>query len=1131
MPTGLPNTHAEKKRIPVQCLCGPPATATRLKLVLLLAILCSSLLLGYTAAAQKITLSVKNQPLAKVFTEMKRQTGYLFFYDDGELNTSRRITLQLKNASLQEALDACLKGLPFTYSIIEKNILIKPQENKPRLPQPSSPDTSLVLSGDVLNETGLPVPGVSVLIKNSPNGTSTDDEGHFVLKIPGPSAVLELSSLGYAKQYFPVNGQQRVTIRLQQSSAGKLDDVVVVGYGTSSVKDLTGSVTSINGNLITMRKTTQVSQALQGAIPGVYVSRSSAAPGATGTIRIRGNTTLGIKGSGGNDPLIIIDGVPGNIDDMSPDDIDNISVLKDAASAAIYGSRAAAGVILVTTKRTKNNQRSFTYNTDFGFQQVTVQPSFTDAPTYMRLYNEMLVNDGRTPIYADTLINNYLEKNKQFPDLYPNTNWQKDYLSSTAFQHRHSLDISLGANAIRSKVSIGYINQDGLEPQRRYERINLRLNNDFDISPRLKASVDAAYKRTYNHGIPGVADVNGSRIYDARKLPPIYDDYYENGRYAPGKDGLNPIAIVNRGGFTDGRYNQLYARLLLEYTLFKGFKLTGIFAPKLDFNRDRSFSRVVEYGSATNSDNIIVRYGTTNALSEVQGYSQAINSQLLANYSFTRWRDHHFSLLAGMENNTFHSEASNIYRDGFTLPDYTVIDAGSKQNWSNGGNTEESALRSFFGRFKYSYQNKYYLQTNMRYDGSSRFAPGNRWGFFPSVSAGWTVSEEPFLKNAPFSFLKLRVSWGRLGNQNIGGNYPYITPIQLSNSLLYDNAGNLLSVQSAAQTQYAIKDIRWETTETTDLGVDMNFFQNKLSITADYYSKRTYGILLQLPVANYIGLGAPFQNAGRLNNKGWELQAGWSDHLGKDIQYNISVNVYNNRNKVVDLKGISTLDDQAIMEGQEMNVWYGYKALGYFQSTEEIARSATMTGLEKPGDIKYQDMNNDGKITPDKDRVVLGTSQAHFVYGGNLGLTVKNFDFGCSFYGVGSRRSRISSLMSQPFVENYGNVPAYLVNNYWTPDRPNAQYPRLTYANRSVNYVNSDFWLFNGAYFRIKNITAGYTLPATAVKKMGLKGARVYLTATDLFYLSKFPKGWDPETSSSNYPITTTYLAGISIQF
>jgi TonB-linked SusC/RagA family outer membrane protein len=478
-------------------------------------------------------------------------------------------------------------------------------------------------------------------------------------------------------------------------------------------------------------------------------------------------------------------------------------------------------------------------------------------------------------------------------------------------------------------------------------------------------------------------------------------------------------------------------------------------------------------------------------------------------------------------------------RDQYNLTSYPDLNIGPQEYRDNSGNANEYARRSFFGRVNYSYRNKYLLQANLRYDASSRFADGYRWGAFPSVSGGWVLTEESFLKETPWlSFLKLRASYGSLGNERIG-NYPYQATISFANALFYQGQ-TVVSKQTAAQTRYVINDISWETTESYNLAVDANFLDNRLRFTGEYYKKTTRDMLLALQIPTYMGFDNPDQNTGKMNTTGWDINAGWQDRIG-EIGYAVSFNLSDFKSVMGDLGGTEFLGDQIKKDGSEFNEWYGYRTDGLFQTQEEVASSAKINASAKPGDVKYVDISGpdgvpDGIINADYDKVLLGGSLPRYMYGGNIRLDYKQFDFGLDVQGVGKQNVRISSQMVNSLEGSYGNFPTIIdgkfYSNYNTPEQNlNAKYPRLTYSNPGNNLALSDYWLFNGAYLRLKSVNLGYTLPQAWARKIYLQGVRIYANASDLFVLSHYPQGWDPERSGDTYPIATSYLFGISVKF
>lgn len=969
-----------------------------------------------------------------------------------------------------------------------------------------------------------PLVGASVTVPGTATGTTTDNNGKFTLSVPTSTRSLQFSMINYQLVTVDPSGSAPLSIKLT-AEAGGMDEVVVVGYGTQKKKDLTGAISTIGSKDVGGRQTIQVSEALQGSIAGVSVTRSSGAPGSSSSILIRGVTTIGT-----NSPLIILDGVPvSNIDNVNPNDVESISVLKDAASAAIYGSRGAAGVVLITTKRAKEGQTSFEYNYEYGSQRPTALPEYVGIQDYMRYFNEQLANDGGAALYAPAFINTYLDSNRVRPDFFPNTDWQKTILRNNAApRSRHDLVFTMGTGKLKTKASLGYSDAGAFYDNFSYNRYQFRINNDLQINNKLSANLDVAYKRSMNN------TTIGSPINESRVMPPIYDDYYSDGRYAAGKDGRNPIAAIYEGGFGKATFNQIAGRLALNFKPVTGLTLTALVSPTFDMDRSKTFSKQIKYTAPEDPSRIIAQNQARTNLAEGRTENVYINGQFLANYNKELGKDHKIDVLAGYEENYTSNESLGASRDGFALTNFPYLSVGSLEFRDNSGSASESSLRSVFGRVKYDFRNKYYLQGNLRYDKSSRFAPQFRDALFPSVSAGWNVSEESFMKDIKWlSFLKVRGSWGEAGNERIG-NYPYQATISFSNALLYQN-GVVVPQTGGGQVVYAVQDISWETTSTSDIGIDAAFLQNRLSLTADYFKKRTSNILLQLDIPNYLGYENPYQNAGILDAQGWELEAGWKDRVGK-LNYSVAFNLSDTKTNIVELRGTQFLADQAILQGSEFNEWFGYRSNGLFQKDADLVGAAVINANTKAGDVRYVDLNKDGKITPEGDKQLLGGSLPRYLYGGNIRMDYKGFDVGLVFQGVAKKTSRLGNDLVQPFAEAFGNVSKEIAENFWSKNNSAeknlaATYPRLSRTSTTNNYQMSDFYLINGAYFRLKNFTVGYTLSQGALKKVGVQSLRLYASANDFFTVSKFPKYADPEVGNAAYPIVTTIMAGATIRF
>ena len=1100
---------------------------------------------GSYAQSARLSLDLDDVPVETVLREIEDQSEFFFLYSPKIVDVSRTVDIKAKKRPISVVLNQLFDGTSTQYVVKGRQIVLSSgqmiQSFSESYPQRGKsvvnaiPEVNQIqVSGTVTNEEGETLIGVNILVKGTTTGTVTDLDGRYTLEVADENATLVFSYTGYEAVEVELAGRTQVDM-VMSTSISQLNEIVVVGYGTQRKKDLTGAVASIQGDVITERQTMQISQAMQGAIAGVMVTRNNNAPGASASIRVRGITTIG-----DSNPLIIVDGVPiDNINDINPSDVQDISVLKDAASAAIYGARAAAGVVLVTTKRAKKGQLNLSYNAEYGYETPTREPEFVDVVRYMQIDNEMRWNDNGNMgtefgTFPEDLVNNYTNLNAENPNLYPNTQMWDLVIDDYAPRTSHSLGISAGTDVIRSKLSLAYDYVDGLYAKRSFDRLTARFNNDITINNFISASADIFWKRE----IFNDADVNP--MNHAKIHAPIYPAFWDDGRIAPGKAGANIYGQLKEGGSRTNWNNAIGGRAALNITPLKGLKFTALVAPMFDFNKGKSFYRAVEATSYEDPSLVetVLQFANTTRLAEARSENYRVTTQFLANY-LTSLGDHNLSFMAGYENFFANYEQLAASRDQYDLTSFPYLNLGPLDLRDNGGSAWENAYRSWFGRITYNYKYKYYLQANVRFDGSSRFQEDYRWGSFPSFSAGWVISEEPFLKGSgTLSFLKLRGSWGTLGNERIG-NYPYQATIAFSNALLYEG-NDVVSVQTAAQTRYAIPDISWETTESFDFGVDAVFFQDKFRLTADYYLKTTKDMLLALEIPDFMGFDNPDQNTGEMKTRGWELELGYNNSIG-ELGYNISANLSDFRSTMGDLGGIEFLGSQVKFEGSEFNEWYGYEAEGLFQTDEEVQNSPVTNKNIRPGDVKYVDISGpdgtpDGVISSEYDRVLLGGSLPRYMYGANLQLDYRGIDFTVVIQGVGKQNSRITQRMVEPLPENWGNTPSLIDGNYWSvyntaEQNRNVFYPRHTWTSRGNNYAMSDYWLFNGRYLRMKNITLGYTLPESLMSKMSVRNARIYASAADLFSLDQYPQGWDPEVGTNSYPITATYLLGLSVQF
>lgn len=1092
------------------------------------------------ADAQQVSVTVSNAKVKTVLNSISDQTGLSLAYSAQVVDLNRKVSLNFVNTEVSEVLNAMFGNTAIGYEIKDGKIyLFKAAERTTALAN----QQKKIITGTVVDPNGEAVIGANVVVKGTTNGTITDMDGKFSLEVP-EGAMLLVSYIGYGDYETKVGNQSNLSITLKEDSKA-LDEVVVVGYGTMKKKDLTGAVGAVKGDDLASRRTTQLSTALQGATSGVLVTRDNSAPGATASIKIRGVTTIGETS-----PLVIIDGVPGDINQVNPEDVENMSILKDAASASIYGSRAAAGVIVITTKRAKENDLSLNYNFEYGWEMPTKLPQYVGAQRFLEMVNETRYNDNNSggwyQTYSEDQVNNWLKYHETDPDAYPVEDWQDALLYSSAPRQTHSINIAGGSKVVKTKASFRYDQTDGLYINRNYERFMLRVNNDIQINKWMEAHLDVNFSRAKSE-----EPHRNPMELALRATPPIYAIRWTNGMWGDVKDGENPLAMITDGGTKTTWNNQIGGKAAIDITPIKGLKISGVIAPTYNFDKIKSFVKQVPYTYA-NDPNTIKGYMasfSTTKLTEYRNDYYDVTTQFFANYNKT-FGKHDLSVMVGYEDYYAFWENLNASRDQYELTGYPYLDIGPETYRDNSGNAEEYAYRSLFGRVTYNYDNRYLLQANFRRDGSSRFAPESRWANFPSFSAGWILSEEQFMKNLNWdwlSYLKLRGSWGTLGNEritDINNNdkqnyYPYQSALNFNSALLY-KGGVVTSVSTAAQQYYAVRNISWETTETWDIGLDANFLNSRLYFAFDYYKKNTRDMLIALEIPKFIGYDNPFVNTGKMQTKGYDLEIGWRDHIG-DFSYSVSANLSDFVSKMGDLGGTEFLGDQVKMEGSEFNEWYGYVSDGLFQTQEEVDNSPKLNNNVTVGDIKYVDISGpdgvpDGKISSEYDRVLLGGSLPRYMYGMNLSASYKGFDISMMLQGVGKQNARINREMVEGLKDNWTGFPAILEGNYWSVNNTeeenlNAKYPRLTRTNVEANMAMSDFWLFNGRYLRMKSLTVGYTLPSALTKKISMETVRFYVSGNDLFCISNYPYGWDPEVSVTGYPITMSVLLGVSVNF
>ncbi|MBN9381899.1 MAG: TonB-dependent receptor [Chitinophagaceae bacterium] len=982
----------------------------------------------------------------------------------------------------------------------------------------------ITVSGKVTNgETNLE--NVSVKIPGSKEGTTTDAQGNFRISVT-KGRKLVFSYVGYEEQSVTISQHDEIKITLKALESNALNEVVVVGYGTKKKVNLTGAVSSISAKELKDRPITNLSAALQGTMAGVTVTVNNGQPGNDqGTIRVRGIGTLG-----NSDAMVMVDGIVSSMNDINPDDIESVTVLKDAASASIYGSRAANGVILITTKNARKGETTAHYNMNIGKQSMTARPDFIDSWQASTLYNEALVNEGKSPKYSDAEIQKF--KDGSDPEHYPNTDWYGLFWKGNGLQQSHSLDISGGTDKMQSYLSMGYLSQNGLVAGSSLDRYNTRFKTDLKINQRIKVSGNLSYSQqvfrepvSNIHGLD-FAQLIGTLNQTGRVVPNMINGYYGY------SDEGNPIAVLKSGSHNFDKTHRLSAILQADVEVIKDLHVKPLLGYTANFIEASSRINDLQYYDPTTGAPSL--WEGPNIVAGNTTFLDNLTMQVLAQYDKSVG-DHDFSVLGGYSQEHNKTDYLLGSRRGYLNNALDQLDAGPVTGLQNSGNAAEYALQSVFGRVNYSYKKKYLVEGNIRNDGSSRFAPNNRWAIFPSASVGWRISEESFFESAKkiLSDVKIRASWGQLGNQNIG-TYPYQATIATGQNYTFGGQ----TVDGIAPINGVNANIKWESTTTKDIGLDAVLWNGVITFTGDYFIRNTNNILLPLPVANAFGLNAPVINAGSVQNKGVELTAGY--HLRhRDFSFNAEGNISFIKNEITSLAGTGPFPNGSTVQGEGLpiNALYGWVAEGLFQSQADIDKHASQNGMGgpvAPGDIKYKDLNGDGVIDS-KDRKYLGTYFPKLTYGLTISARYKGFDAVLFLQGAGDVKSFVSGRILGSLYDKDGD-PTSIWLDRWTPTHTNASFPRVWNSNSQNDpaATPSSFWVRNAGYVRLKNVQIGYTLSSGFLARKGIK-LRIFWTGKDLVTFTKFYKWVDPEAplggNSYSYPMVKVNSLGINLTF
>lgn len=980
------------------------------------------------------------------------------------------------------------------------------------------------VSGKVVDEEGNPLQGVTVTVTGETTSVKTDVDGSYSIAAQRGD-VLVFSFIGMKQQEIAVEDQGTINVTLEGDAVG-IDEVVVIGYGVQKKVSITNAVSSIGSDEISARNSTNVTQALQGKLPGLTVIDRGGAPGGENlTARIRGVTSLN-----DNNPLVLIDGVPGSLSRVNPADIESVSVLKDAASTAIYGSRASAGVILVTTKAPSDGKLAVSYDGYFGLARSNNIPKHMDAVTYMKQQNEAYRNTYGYEFYTDEEIQGWPQNHANDPESYPKPNVWWNTVFETAPQQSHTLTLSGGdREKIMNRISFRYLDEDGILPNYGFKISEMRAKNDIKLSNRLTLGTNINVRLT-DRNMPYNEWESYNRMWQNSQwgVP-----YYSDGSYGLSVDSYSPLINLHEMGTSNTKGTYLVGIFKATYKLFEGLNVSGQYSTQFNMEDRKTFNNKYDFTDKLHPERRT--FNTINRMNDNRYKSKEdmLDFQLTYNNTFDQ---HTLSGILGYSEIHFIDNWGQGYRQNFYNNQLQALSLGANDatQSATGGNSEWG-LRSYFARVNYDYDSKYLFEANARYDGSSRFADGYRYGFFPSFSMGWRLSSEDFWEpiKPVINEFKLRGSWGEVGSQQVG-LYSFMPTYNQMNYVF-----NETLAPGYRQVNLANQNISWETTAQLNFGVDGYLFNNLLNFSFDYYKKTTRDILLLVPIPSVVGLEPTNQNAGSVENKGVEFLVQAHRTFG-DFGVDLGFNVNYNQNKVLDLAGtgphisaFGNSDYRTItVEGQPINSFYGFTTDGFFKNQADVDNYAKWDGSVGPGDIKYVDQNMDGELTPD-DFVIFGKEIPDWTFSSNMAVSWKNFRLDLFWQGVsGSEKIMTGAIMEHGI---WGGFTHEIYSDYWTPTNMGARYPRPTkYTMKNAQI--SDFWMVDGNYLRLKNIRLSYDIPQGLTERINVGGITVYASATNLLTFSELNKySIDPEMEGrgqeSSFPQTSVTTFGININF
>jgi TonB-dependent starch-binding outer membrane protein SusC len=1075
------------------------------------------------AQKTKLQISLKNVEISELLEEIERKSEFDFLYKTKLLANRPKVSVDTNNASIEEIMESILPD-DLNYEVFEKTIIIKKGYRiKSKTKEAEVAEADISVTGKVTDENGQGLPGASIVIQGTTTGATSDLDGNYKLSVP-EDAILEISFVGYKTQSIEINGRSEVNISMEVDLE-TLGEVVVIGYGTVDRKDVTGSISSVKGDDFRNQPVSSLDKALQGRIAGVQVVRNGGAPGASTSIRIRGTGTVN-----NSEPLYIVDGIPtSSIDGINPNDIEAVEVLKDASASAIYGTRAANGVVIVTTRKGEKGALKVNVDMYTGITNVTKTIDVLDASTLAEIKRERYTNDGvaANAIWSDTQYQTQ------------RTNWQ-DELFTTGKTKNIDLSISGGSENSSFLVAMGYYDEQGVIEKTKADRFSLRINSDHKVTKWLKIGQNMALSTRSNNGFNTLSAQNGL-IWSAIRFHPGLPVTNPDGSFSSSQisgqfgDINNPIFEVDIQD-ANNRITRLLSNLTTEVSLTEGLKLKANFGVDGSISDSRSFNAQI-----LNQ----IRQRTANSANRnySQGFSFLMEYFLAYDKSFG---DHKVGFVGGYSQQSFDFQ-------GFSATAINLPDEDPSQRFLSTGSpnrTEEfrahDGLRSVFGRANYAFKDKYLFTATVRSDESSKFAEGNRTGVFPAFSLGWRVSDEDFFDVPFISELKLTGGWGELGNQNIPRNQ-YLARISRGQRYSFGLDGSN-QVVGANQSSFANPNVSWETVKMTNIGANISFLDHRLTSSFNYFIKNTEDMLLSPPTIGAQGNNpSPFLNVGEVQNKGLEIELNWQNKKG-EFSYSIGANAAFINNKVVTLVEGSFLasrlygrPNQEISRtyvGNPIATFYGWRADGLFQNQAEIDSHADQPGAV-PGDVRFIDLNNDNVID-DKDREIIGSPHPKMTYGINSNMSYKGFDLTMFFLGVAGveifNADRMQGLdASYPF-----NLYSEITDR-WTGEGTSNEIPRVSTLRTNLNHRTSDLFIESGDFLRLKVLTIGYTLPTETTDKIGLSRLRFYASGQNVFTITGY-SGLDPELglTDSNlqqnvdfaqFPQSRTFLLGVNIGF